>query len=176
MRSIKNKYIKNYISSIALILIVIFIYPHISTAQQDEMKIGNEKVDRYNALSADYIPTDLKEIAQEWNYHGSDYKKFVRAEVFEKGFSLDNPAYESMAKVISATSNVPLDRLYGKINNIKAALSDEAEAWQSLAMVLGWPEWQIMDDKKPKSKSSSKGGYKRKSGRPARRKSSRPAR
>ncbi len=84
MRSIKNKYIKNYISSIALILIVIFIYPHISTAQQDEMKIGNEKVDRYNALSADYIPTDLKEIAQEWNYHGSDYKKFVRAEVFEK--------------------------------------------------------------------------------------------
>ena len=99
-----------------------------------------------------------------------------RAEVFEKGFSLDNPAYESMAKVISATSNVPLDRLYGKINNIKAAFSDEAEAWQSLAMVLGWPEWQIMDDKKPKSKSSSKGGYKRKSGRPARRKSSRPAR
>jgi hypothetical protein len=71
-----------------------------------------------------------------------------------------------MAKVISATSNVPLDRLYGKINNIKAALSDEAEAWQSLAMVLGWPEWQIMDDEKPKSKSksksSSKGGYKRK--------------
>ena len=88
-----------------------------------------------------------------------------RAEVFEKGFSLDNPAYESMAKVISATSNVPLDRLYGKINNIKAALSDEAEAWQSLAMVLGWPEWQIMDDEKPKSKSksksSSKGGYKK---------------
>jgi hypothetical protein len=93
-----------------------------------------------------------------------------RAEVFEKGFSLDNPAYESMAKVISATSNVPLDRLYGKINNIKAAFSDEAEAWQSLAMVLGWPEWQIMDDKKTKSKSksSSKGGYKRKSGRAAR--------
>ena len=91
-----------------------------------------------------------------------------RAEIFEKGFSLDNPAYESMAKVISATTNVPLDRLYGKINNIKAAASDEAEAWQSLAMVLGWPEWQIIDDKKPKSKSSSKGGYKRKSGRPAR--------
>ena len=79
-----------------------------------------------------------------------------RAEVFEKGFSLDNPAYESMAKVISATTNVPLDRLYSKINNLKAAISDEAEAWQSLAMVLGWPEWQIMEDEKPKSKSKSK--------------------
>ena len=69
-----------------------------------------------------------------------------------------------MAKVISATSNVPLDRLYSKINNLKAAASDEAEAWQSLAMILGWPEWQIMEDEKPKSKSksSSKGGYKRK--------------
>jgi len=91
-----------------------------------------------------------------------------RAEVFDKGFSLDNPAYESMAKVISAASNVPLDRLYSKINNLKAAASDEAEAWQSLAMILGWPEWQIMEDEKPKPKSKSKGGYKRKSGRSAR--------
>ena len=85
-----------------------------------------------------------------------------RAEVFEKGFSLDNPAYESMAKVISATTNAPLDRVYSKVNNLKAAASDEAEAWQSIAMFLGSPSWLIMDDEKPKSKSSSKGGYKRK--------------
>jgi len=89
-----------------------------------------------------------------------------RAEVFEKGFSLDNPAYESMAKVISATTNAPLDRVYSKVNNLKAAASDEAEAWQSIAMFLGSPSWLIMEDDKPKSKSksksSSKGGYKRK--------------
>ena len=71
-----------------------------------------------------------------------------RAEVFEKGFSLDNPAYESMAKVITATTNVPLDRLFSKVNNLKAAASEDAEAWQSIAMVLGWPEWQIKSDKK----------------------------
>jgi len=68
-----------------------------------------------------------------------------RAEVFEKGFSLDNPAYESMAKVITATTNVPLDRLFSKVNNLKAAASEDAEAWQSIAMVLGWPEWQLKD-------------------------------
>jgi hypothetical protein len=66
-----------------------------------------------------------------------------RAEVFEKGFSLDNPAYESMAKVITATTNVPLDRLFSKVNNLKAAAAEDTEAWQSIAMVLGWPEWQI---------------------------------
>jgi len=70
-----------------------------------------------------------------------------RAEVFEKGFSLDNPAYESMAKVITATTNVPLDRLFKKVNNLKAAASEDAEAWQSVAMVLGWPEWQVKDRK-----------------------------
>ncbi len=66
-----------------------------------------------------------------------------RAEVFEKGFSLDNPAYESMAKVITGTTNLPLDRLYSKINNLSAAMDEDTETWQSIAMVLGWPEWQI---------------------------------
>ena len=71
-----------------------------------------------------------------------------REEVFEKGFSLDNPAYESMAKVISATTNIPLDRLYSKVNNIDAALAEDTETWQSIAMLAGWPEWQIKPDKK----------------------------
>lgn len=66
-----------------------------------------------------------------------------RAEVFEKGFSLDNPAYESMAKVITGTTNLPLDRLYSKVNNLSAAMDEETETWQSIAMILGWPEWQI---------------------------------
>ena len=69
--------------------------------------------------------------------------KKKRAEVFDKGFSLNNPAYESMAKVITGTTNLPLDRLYSKVNNLKAASDQETETWQSIAMVLGWPEWQI---------------------------------
>ena len=64
-----------------------------------------------------------------------------------KGFSLDNPAYESIAKVITATTNVPLDRLFSKVNNLKAAAAEDTEAWQSVAMVLGWPEWQVKDRK-----------------------------
>ena len=71
-----------------------------------------------------------------------------REEIFDKGFSIDNPAYEAASKVISATTNLPLDRLYNKANNIEAALAEDTEAWQTVAMLAGWPEWQIKQDKK----------------------------
>jgi hypothetical protein len=73
-----------------------------------------------------------------------------RAEIFEKGFSIDNPAYEAGAKVISATVNVPLDRVYSKIDNISGAMSEDAETWQTVAMLAGWPKWNIMPKEKSK--------------------------
>jgi len=82
-----------------------------------------------------------------------------RQEVFEKGFSIDNPAYEASAKVISAVTNVPVDRLFNKANNIEAALAEDVETWQRVAMLAGWPEWQIMPKQKTRksiSKSKSK--------------------
>jgi hypothetical protein len=68
--------------------------------------------------------------------------------MFEKGFSIDNPAYEAGAKVISATTNLPLDRVLNKVNNIEAALGEDPEVWQRVAMLAGWPEWQIMAKEK----------------------------
>jgi hypothetical protein len=79
-----------------------------------------------------------------------------RQEVFDKGFSLDNPAYESLAKVITAATNVPIDRLFSKVNNIKGALDEENETWQSIAMVLGWPDWQIKPKEKPLTEEQKK--------------------
>ena len=78
-----------------------------------------------------------------------------REEIFDKGFSIDNPAYEAASKVISATTNLPLDRLYNKANNIEAALAEDTEAWQTIAMLAGWPEWQIKPDSKKSSSSKS---------------------
>ena len=74
-----------------------------------------------------------------------------REEIFDKGFSIDNPAYEAGAKVISATANIPLDRVYSKVNNISGSMDEDAETWQTIAMLAGWPKWQIM----PKDKTSS---------------------
>ena len=89
-----------------------------------------------------------------WHF---DSKK-RRKEIFDKGFALDNPAYEAAGKVISATTNLPVDRVYNKINNIDAAVAEDTETWESVAMLLGWPEWQI----KPEPKSYKTGGYKSK--------------
>ena len=96
-----------------------------------------------------------------------------RAEIFEKGFSIDNPAYESLAKVISATTNVPLDRLYNKMDNIQGAFSEDNATWQKIAMLAGWPEWQLKSKAKrteelpkyPGAKVKRKGSSKRTSGR-----------
>ena len=66
--------------------------------------------------------------------------------MIDKGFSIDNNAYKAAAKVIAATTNVPLDRMLLKIENVQAALSEEADWWQSMAMLLGWPKWMIMPD------------------------------
>jgi len=82
-----------------------------------------------------------------------------REEIFEKGFSIDNPAYEAGAKVISATANIPLDRVYSKVNNISGAMDEDAETWQTVAMLAGWPKWQIMPDSK-ESSTFSRGNVK----------------
>jgi hypothetical protein len=74
-------------------------------------------------------------------------------EMSYKGFALDNPAYEAASKVVSATTNIPLDRLFSKVNNISSAMAEDTETWQSVAMMLGWPEWQIKPTKKEEPES-----------------------
>ena len=79
-----------------------------------------------------------------------------RKEILDKGFSLDNPGLMSGAKVISATTNIPLDRVLLKMENLEGAMNEEADWWQRVAMIGGWPAWDIMKDgtdrKPPKSK------------------------
>jgi len=58
---------------------------------------------------------------------------------------------------IEATTNLPLDRLRRKVENVSDAMKEETEWWQSVAMLLGWPEWQLVD-KGTKDKSRT-GGY-----------------
>jgi predicted ABC-type ATPase len=85
-----------------------------------------------------------------------------RKQIMEMGpFDIDNPAYEASTKVISAVTNVPLDRVLSKYKNLEGAMSEEAEWWQTVAMIAGWPEWQIMP-KDSKKSASEKPKVKRK--------------
>ena len=46
-----------------------------------------------------------------------------------------------------------------KINNVRESLNKENEAWQRIAMFLGWSKWNlgIKDKKKMKKKKKKKG-------------------
>ena len=75
----------------------------------------------------------------------------------EKGFAIDNPALLAGANIISATTNLPLDRLVKKTNNVVNATSDDLETWERLALLGGWQDWEIgIDDDKDKKKKKKK--------------------
>ena len=54
----------------------------------------------------------------------------------------------AFAKVVSATANIPLDRVLQKFDNLEGATVEEAELWQRIALIAGWPRWDIMPDRK----------------------------
>ena len=68
----------------------------------------------------------------------------------EKGFSLDNPAYLAAGQVIAATTNIPLDRAFRKLENLRNASNSDYEAWARIAMLAGWADWEL--GVKPKEK------------------------
>jgi hypothetical protein len=83
-----------------------------------------------------------------------------RQDMIDKGFSLDNPAYDAVAKVVAATTNVPLDRAMTKFDNIEAMLSDETALWEDIALFAGYSTWMLESsaDKKANSSSTKKKG------------------
>jgi hypothetical protein len=82
-----------------------------------------------------------------------------KKEIKEKGLSLDNPAAMAIGQLISATTNVPLDRGIRKLTNIKDALDSENEEWMRIANALGWAKWELeweQDKRKKKKKKETK--------------------
>ena len=55
----------------------------------------------------------------------------------------NNPIWEVIGNVVSATTNLPLDRVVSKLQNTNAAISQDLEAWQRLALFMGWNTWDL---------------------------------
>ena len=64
-------------------------------------------------------------------------------EMKQKGFSLDNPAYLAGAQIITATTNIPIDRVIKKANNIRGILSEQSQKWQKVLLFGGWSTWDV---------------------------------
>ncbi len=58
-------------------------------------------------------------------------------------FSLDNPAFLAGGNVVSALTNIPLDRAVKKVNNVVKATDSDLELWERLALFGGWQDWEI---------------------------------
>ena len=81
----------------------------------------------------------LRQAGNNWEYN--------KDKIAQMGFDINNPGYLSAALVISAVTNVPVDRLIKKYENVSTALEADQETWKRIAMMLGWPEWQLESPK-----------------------------
>ncbi|MHC5135003.1 MAG: hypothetical protein ACYSO0_01135 [Planctomycetota bacterium] len=83
--------------------------------------------------------------------------KWDKDEMINGGWGLDNPAYLAVGNVVSATTNIPMDRGVKKINNLMKASDSELETWERLALLGGWQDWEIgIDDEEKKKKPQDK--------------------
>ena len=58
-------------------------------------------------------------------------------------FDIDNPLWEATSKGVEGFLNVPVNRLYKKIQNIRAGFDSENAWWQRVAVTLGWSKWDV---------------------------------
>mgnify|MGYP003145810408 FL=1 len=121
----------------------------------DESKKDNPK---YEKITADFarisppISSKLSRLGQA----GRAFQ-WEKEEMREKGFAIDNPALMAGANVVSAATNIPIDRLVRKANNINTAVSQDLELWERFALLGGWQDWEIgVDEQKEKRKTKKK--------------------
>jgi hypothetical protein len=82
-------------------------------------------------------------------------------EIVEKGFSLENPALLAGGQLLSAFTNIPLDRAIRKMNNVNSAINSDHSAPIRIMSSLGWSEadmgvadWQIEKREKERIKKA----------------------
>ena len=97
------------------------------------------------------IDAKVSKLRQAGNILQYEKKKIKR-----EGWSLDNPAYLAAANAISAVTNLPLDRVIKKYNNLAGAVDEDRETWIRVANLLGYPTWQLMTKDQEKKKKAMK--------------------
>ena len=83
-------------------------------------------------------------------------------------FDIDNPQWSAVTNYIEAGTNLPLNRLYNKTQNVRQGFSNEHAAWERTLLFLGWSQYNLnltnekMDAIKAKTKSKKKSKNKKK--------------
>ena len=77
----------------------------------------------------------LRQAGLTWKYEGYKHD--------EANWGIDDPAYKAGAYVVSGLTNVPLDRLVSKAENVRSAIEDEQQTWKRVSLLLGWRDYQL---------------------------------
>jgi hypothetical protein len=77
-------------------------------------------------------------------------RKFEKDVIEERGWEIArdgrlnlSPNYSIVGNAVVATTNIPLDRIVEKVDNLSEALDSRNTALQRTALVLGWKEWEL---------------------------------
>jgi len=81
-------------------------------------------------------------------YNALNTYKYNQEEIKRRGLK-EQTLWEAMANVISAGTNIPLDKIFMKVDSLGEALDNENEAWQRIALFFGWRKWQLGVDEDP---------------------------
>ena len=90
----------------------------------------------------------LRSAGRTWDWN--------KKEIMQKGWSFDNPAWLAGGQVVSAATNIPLDRGIRKLQNLKDASDAENEEWMRIANALGWQKWELEWEKDKIKKKKKK--------------------
>jgi hypothetical protein len=85
-------------------------------------------------------------------------------------FDIDNPVWSAVTSIIEGVTNLPVNRLYNKTQNVRQSLDNQNSAFHRVLMFLGWSQYNLgienkeveevkarVKSKKKKGKASLKG-------------------
>tara|TARA_R100001443_G_scaffold32255_1_gene46360 strand:- start:148 stop:7515 length:7368 start_codon:yes stop_codon:yes gene_type:complete len=81
----------------------------------------------------------VRKVATELRSYSYDKDVIKHMETFD----IDNPIWGITTGITEGLTNIPVNRLYRKTMNLRAATQDDIEAWQRLALISGWSVWNI---------------------------------
>jgi hypothetical protein len=82
-----------------------------------------------------------------------NYNKKVIDEMSD--FDIDNPQWSAVTNYVEGLTNLPLNRLYNKTQNVRQGFNNEHEAWERALMFLGWSQYNLIKkDIKNKNKKT----------------------
>jgi hypothetical protein len=70
-----------------------------------------------------------------------NYNKNVIEEM--NTFDIDNPQWSAVTNYIESTTNIPLNRLYNKTQNVRESLDNQHNALERVLMFGGWSKWNL---------------------------------